>query len=138
MRRPTKGALEAEVANSVVRFQREQQGRGPVEVRVHLVGDMILVRCTGIFTPTETHLSATEEGRRLIKSARQELRSIHQAEIESVIAEIVGCKVIRSYCDVDVQVAEQMEVYVLEMDIEKRLLRQDLDQLSGLITKNGA
>lgn len=133
--RQTKGTIEAEVANAVVRFQREQQGRGPSDVRAHVVGDLLLVRCTGIFTPTEAHLAATEEGRRLIKSARQELRSINHAEIEGLIAGIVGCKVVRSYCDVDVQAAEQMEVYVLGADVEKRLLRQDLEQLSGLVPK---
>lgn len=135
MNRPTKGTIEAEVANAVVRFQREQQGRGPADVRAHLVGDLLLVRSSGIFTQTEAHLSATEEGRRLIKSARQELRGINRAEIESILAEIVGCRVTRSYYDVDVEAAEQIEVYVLEADVEKRLLRQDLDRLSGLAPK---
>jgi uncharacterized protein YbcI len=121
--RPTKGSIEAEVANAVVRFQREQQGRGPEDVRAHLIGELIVVRCSGIFTPTEAHLAATEEGRRLIRSARQELRAINHQEIEAAIAGIVGCKVVRSYGDVDVDAAEQMEVYVLETDVEKRLLR---------------
>jgi uncharacterized protein YbcI len=137
MNRPTKGFIEAEVANAVVRFQREQQGRGPADVRAHLVGDLVLVRCTGIFTQTEAHLAVTEEGRRLIKSARQELRSIHHLDLEGIIAEIVGCPVLRSYSDVNVEVAEQMEVFVLEADLEKRLLRQDLDRLSGVAPKRG-
>lgn len=134
MERPTKGCIEAEIANAVVKFHREQQGRGPSDVRAHLIGDMVLVRCTGIFTPTEAHLSASDDGRKLIKSSRQELRSINQTEIEGVVAAIVGCGVLRSYCDVDVDAAEQVEVYVLEADIEKRLLRLDLDRLSGLTT----
>ena len=135
MNRPTKGSLEAEIANAVVRFQREQQGRGPSDVRAHLLGDLILVRSAGIFTPTEGRLAATEEGRRLIKNARQELHSINHTEIEGIVAGIVGCKVLRSYADVHVEAAEQIEVFVLEVDIEKRLLRHDLDQLSGLAPK---
>lgn len=127
--RPTKGSLEADIANAVVRFQREQQGRGPTDVRAHLLGDLVLVRCSGIFTQTEARLAASEEGRRLIKSARQELRSINHAEIEEIIAAILGCKVVRSYYDLDVAAAEQMEVYVLTTDVEKRLLRQDLNRL---------
>ena len=123
MNRPTKGSIEAEIANAVVKFQREQQGRGPSDVRAHLVGELILVRCAGIFTPTEAHLAATEEGRRLIRSARQELRSINHDEIEAVIGAIADCKVVRSYCDLDVTVSEQMEVYVLEFDLEKRLAK---------------
>ena len=123
MNRPTQGTIESEVANAITRFQREQQGRGPTDVRAHLVGDMILVRCAGIFTPTEARLAATDEGRKLIKSARQELRSITHGEIEAIVAAIVGCPVVRSYGDISVEAAEQMEVYVLNADLEKRLGR---------------
>lgn len=122
MNQPTKGMIEAEIANAVSRFQREQQGRGPSDVKVHLVGDTLLVRCTGILTPTEAHLVATEEGRRLIRSARQELRMISRNEIEAIIANIVGCKVLRSYGDVNVEATELVEVYILEEDVEKRFL----------------
>ena len=121
--------IEADIASAIVRFQREQQGRGPVNVRAHLVGELILVRSSGIFTATEEKLVASEEGRRLIRSAREELRSINRSEIEQTISEIIGCEVVRSYYDVDVTASEQVEVYVLAVDIEKRLLRQDLDRL---------
>ena len=123
--------MEAEVANAVVRFQREQQGRGPTEVRAHLLGDLILVRSNGIFTPTETRLAVSEEGRRLIRSARQELRAISHLEIEEIIAGILGARILRSYFDIHVDEAEQVEVYVLEANIEKQLLRQDTDRLSS-------
>ncbi len=134
---PTKGSIEANISNAVVKFHREQQGRGPTEVRAHLIGDVALVRSSGIFTQTEAHLAATEEGRRLIKSARQELRSIHRAQIEAIIAGIVGCPVLRSYYDLEVESAEQVEVYVLSADVERRLLREDLNRLSGLTPKKG-
>ena len=137
MNRPTKGAVEAEIANAVVRFQREQQGRGPADVRAHLLGDMVLVRCKGIFTPTEERLATSEEGCRLIRSARQELRSINHPEIEEIIGRIIDCVVVRSFYDVDVQVAEQMEIYILDVDIEKRLLRGDLNRLGGLDNRGG-
>lgn len=138
MNRPTKGTIEAEIANIVVRFQREQQGRGPSDVRAHLIGDLVVVRCTGIFTPAEARLAASDEGRKLICSARHELRSIHHAEIESLVGEVAGCRVLRSYADVNVEAAEQIEVYVFESDIEKRLLRHELDRLSGLTGRHGS
>lgn len=122
MNRPTKGAIEAEIANAITRFQREQQGRGPSDVKVHLVRDIVLVRCMGIFTQTEAHLASTEEGRRLIRSARQELRTIYRGDIEAIIGNIVGCQVLRSYGDVNVEAAELVEVYILEKDAEKNLL----------------
>jgi uncharacterized protein YbcI len=129
--RTTKGSIEAEVANALVRFQREQQGRGATDVRAHLVGDIMIVRSGGIFTPTEAHLAASEEGRRLIKSARQELRAIHRKEVETIVARVAAVEVVRSYYDVDVDSAEQVEVYILSVDVEKRLLRQDVERLTS-------
>jgi uncharacterized protein YbcI len=138
MNRVTKGTIEAEIAATTVRLQREHQGRGATEVRAFLVGEMVLVRCTGIFTPAETHLTSTEEGKRLIRQTREELRGIVQEELENAVAAIVGCAVLRSYCDMNVEAAELIEVYVLEQDIEKRLLRQDLDRLGGLLPRKNA
>ena len=136
MSSPTKGTIEAEAANAVVRFHREQQGRGPSDVRAHLVGDLLLVRCSGVFTATEARLAVAEDGRKLIKSARREIHSISHLEIEGIIAGIVGCKVLRSYSDINVEAEEQVEVYVLDQDVEKRLLRHDLNRLTGLRDNN--
>lgn len=132
MERTTKGSIEAEIANAVARFHREQQGRGATDIRAHLLGDMVVVRCGGIFTPTEARLAATDEGRKLIRSARQELRSINRGEIEGIVGGIAGVDVTRSYYDVDVDAAEQVEVYILAQDVEKRLLRQDVERLTNL------
>jgi uncharacterized protein YbcI len=119
----TKGQIEAEVSNAAVRFQREQHGRGPADVRSYLVGDMLLVRSTGIFTQTESHLVTTDEGRRLIMSARHELRSINVRDMEEIVAGIVGCPVLWSYYDVNVEAAEQVEVYILAATFEDRIRR---------------
>ena len=130
VQRVSKGSLEAEIANAVVRFQREQQGRGAQDVRAHLVGDLVLVRSVGIWTPVEAKLAVSDEGRKLIKSSRQELRSINHEEIEAIVAQIMSCEVVRSFFDVDVEAGEQVEVYVLNADAERRLLRQDLNALN--------
>ena len=134
MSRLTRGTIEAQVAAAVVQFQREQQGRGPSNVRVNLIGDLLLVRSTGIFTPTELKLLHTEEGKRIVKSARQELRSIVRGDQEALISAIAACRIVRSYGDIDVDAAEQVEVFVFEADMEKRLLRQELDALNSLGT----
>lgn len=129
---PTKGGIEAEIAKAVVKFHREQQGRGPADVHAHIVGGLVLVQCTGILTVNEGKLAVSEEGRRLILSARRELRSINHLEIEESIAAIVEATVLRSYGDVNVEAGELMEVYVLDTDVERRLLRQDLNRLGEL------
>jgi uncharacterized protein YbcI len=115
----TLGALEAEIANAVTRFHREQQGRGPQDVRAFVVGEMVLVRSSGIFTLTESKLCASDDGRKLILSARRELHSINHQEIELIVARLCACPVLRSYYDVNVEAAEQVEVYILGCNLEK-------------------
>jgi uncharacterized protein YbcI len=116
----TRGELESAVANVAVTFQREQQGRGPTDVRAHVVGELLLVRSRGIFTQTEANLAASEQGRRLIKSSRIELRSINHGEIEAILSDLVGLPVVRSYYDLEVEAAEQVEVYVFAESLERR------------------
>ncbi len=123
----SKGSVEGAVAAAVAKFQREQQGRGTAEVRAYLIGDVVMVRCKGIFTPTEARLATTDEGRRLVKSARQELRTINRAEIEGIVASLVSCPVVRSYYDVDAEAAEQVEIFILAQDAEQ-LIRMEAPQ----------
>jgi len=115
----TRGALESAIANAVSKFHREQQGRGPLDVRAHIFGDLVLVRSTGILTQTENNLCASEAGRLLIQSSRRELRAINHEEIEETVGVLCGCQVLRSYSDLSVEAAEQVEVYVLESNLEK-------------------
>lgn len=128
----TKGALEAEIANAAVKFQREQMGRGAGQVRAFILGDMAIIRSSEIFTPIEKRLAATQDGLKLIQSSRRELSSINHTEIEGIIADIVQIKVIFSYYDVDVERAEQIEIFIFEKDVEKKMLRGDIDKFSGL------
>ena len=128
----TKGALEAEIANAAVKFQREQMGRGAGQVRAFILGDMAIIRSSEIFTPIEKRLAATQDGLKLIQSSRRELSSINHTEIEGIIADIVQIKVIFSYYDVDVERAEQIEIFIFEKDVEKKMLRGDIDNFSGL------
>ena len=43
MAEPTRGEVEAALANAITQFEKEQMGRGPVETRVYIIEDMILV-----------------------------------------------------------------------------------------------
>jgi uncharacterized protein YbcI len=138
MSRVTKGSLEAEISSVAVRLQRKHLGRGASDIRAFLIGDLVLVRCTDIFTPAEALLTATDEGKRLIRQTRDEMRGIVRGELESAVSAIVGCAVLRSYWDMNVEAAELVEVYVLEQDIEKSLLRQDLDRLSGVLPRKNS
>lgn len=105
--------LEQRIAEVIAKFHRDQQGHAPAECVPTLMGDMAIVVSRGIFTPTETTLSRSEEGRKLIQSARREQRALTRRDVEAEVSRVLGRRVLRSYFDLDVRVAEQIEVYML-------------------------
>ena len=105
---------EQGIERAVARYHLEQQGHTPQDCRVVMLSDMAIVRCTGIFTATEQQLVATEEGRKLVQSARREQRALGRRQVEAMVSAAAGREVVRSFYDLDVRVGEQAEIYVFE------------------------
>jgi uncharacterized protein YbcI len=116
----TRQSLEVELANAIARYHRDQQGRPPGRLRATISGNMVFVLSSQTYSPSEEELQRTDEGRKLIKSARRELRSLTREAAHAAISRVVGCPVVRSYWDMDVRVGEQLEAYVLSQDLETR------------------
>ncbi len=49
----SQGEIEAAVCQGMARFQQQFMGRGPQDIRAHLIGDLLLVRLQGILTHGE-------------------------------------------------------------------------------------
>ncbi|MEX0713498.1 MAG: Na-translocating system protein MpsC family protein [Pirellulales bacterium] len=52
----TQGEIEAAVCEAITHFEQEYMGRGPKDIRAHLIGDLVLVRLRGVLTAAEQHL----------------------------------------------------------------------------------
>ena len=69
----TQGEIEAAVCQGMSHFEQEYMGRGPKDIRAHLIGDLLVVRLQGVLTAAEQHLVRTlpvEKGRDLLKQVR--------------------------------------------------------------------
>src|SRR4051794_24532004 len=69
----SQGEIEAAVCAGVTRFEQEYMGRGPKDIRAHLVDGILLVRLMGVLTAAELQLVKTlpaEKGRDLLKQVR--------------------------------------------------------------------
>ena len=113
----TKGQLEAEISEAIIRFQKEYMGRGPEETKTTLVDDMVLVRLRGVMTLAEKKLAGTApdaHGRALIKQTRFELLEKSRAPLEAVIEDITGCKTISLHQDMSTIVGEQIILFTLD------------------------
>ena len=118
-RRMTK-TLEADIAGAVARFHRDEQGHEPARIEAFILGELVIVRCHDVFTPTERDLANTPDGKKLIQSARRDQRALTRRAFEEEVAAVVGRRVLRSFYDIDTRNGEQLEVYVLEHPISGR------------------
>ena len=96
----TKGEVEAEISEAMVKFEVEYMGRGPKEVRSFIVEDMILVRLKGVLTQAEQQLAKSSEGVDLIKMLRTTLIKNARPVLFQVIGDICGIQVLSLYTDI--------------------------------------
>jgi uncharacterized protein YbcI len=112
----TSGEIEAAVSEGMSRFEQTYMGRGPRDVRAHLIGDLLLVRLKGVLTAAEQHLVKTlqaDKGRDLLKQVRIQLIESARPIIEAMIEEIIGVKVLRLHHDISTVTGEEMVLFTL-------------------------
>ena len=117
----TKNELEAEISEAITCFEIEYMGRGPKEVRTHIVEDLIVVRLKVVLTPAEQQLSTSAEGVELIKDMRSRLRESAKAEFSRVISDATGVAVRDILTDISTASNERVFVFVLDSNLGKLL-----------------
>jgi len=118
MASPTRGEVENMLANAITQFEKEHLGRGPVETRVYVIEDMILVRLRGVLTPAEVKLAKTPEGHGLIKQVRTQLLESSRTILEEIVQQVTGCCTVSLHSDISVKTGERVIVFVLSQNLE--------------------
>jgi uncharacterized protein YbcI len=112
----TQGEIEGAIAEGMGRFEQEYMGRGPKDVRAHLIDDMIIVRLRGVLTAAEQHLVKTlspEKGRDLLKEVRSHLIEIARPTMEAMVEGITGAKVLSLHHDISTLTGEEVVLFTL-------------------------
>ncbi len=113
----TRGQVEAEISNAIIRFEKEYMGRGPVEAKTYLIDDMVLVRLKGVLTQAEHRLASGPEaprGRDLVKQVRQELLEKARPILASLIESLTGRTMVSLHTDISTATGERIIVFVLD------------------------
>jgi uncharacterized protein YbcI len=119
----TKGQIEAEISEAVIKFEREYMGRGPEETRSYLLGDMILVRLRGVLTPAEKGLAESSDyaaGGKLVKQVRMQLLEKARPLLETIVRDITGRRVVSLHTDISTRTGERMIIWTLDGQVECR------------------
>ncbi len=117
----TKGQMEAKISEAIIRFEREYMGRGPLETKTYIIGDLILVRLKGVLTRAEQQLTQSENpmnGRQLVKQTRRELIEGGRTLLCSAIYEVTGHRVVSLHTDISTKTGERIIVFTLDKSIE--------------------
>jgi len=113
----TKGQLEAEISDAIIRFEKEYMGRGPIETRTFLIDTMVLVRLRGVLTPAEQQLISginADRGRQLVKQMRTELIEGARVLLEAVVKGITQRTVVSMHTDISTKQGERVIIFVLD------------------------
>jgi len=112
----TLGEIEAAVCDGMSRFEQEYMGRGPKDIRAHVIGDLLVVRMQGVLTAAEQHLVKTlppEKGRDLLKQVRTQLIETARPALEALIRDITGVKPLSLHHDISTLTGEEVVLFTL-------------------------
>jgi uncharacterized protein YbcI len=112
----TQGELEAAICEGVGRFEQDYMGRGPKDIRAHLIADLLVVRLQGVLTAAEQHLVQSlpaEKGRDLLKQVRTHLIETARPVMEAMVADVTGVKVLSLHHDISTVTGEEVILFTL-------------------------
>jgi uncharacterized protein YbcI len=120
----SQGEIESAISAGMSRFEQDYMGRGPKDVRVHLIDDLVVVRLQGVLTAAEQHLVKqlpAEKGRDLLKQVRTHLIETARPTMEAMVQEITGKKVLSLHHDISTITGEEVVLFSLA---ESPLMRE--------------
>jgi uncharacterized protein YbcI len=134
----SQGEIEAAVCDGVSRFEQEFVGRGPRDIRAHLLGSLLLVHLQGVLTPAERQLVAPRlaavgsggdgvhganggngldaeggNGRALLKQVRAHMVAMGRPRLEQLVEAVTGVKLTSVHHDISTVTGEEVIVFSL-------------------------
>lgn len=110
----TQGELEAAACELISRVEQEYMGRGPKDIRAHLIGDLLVVRLHGVLTVAEQQLVKTcDKGRELFKQVRTQLIETARPMMQTMIQKATGAEVLSLHHDISTVTGEEVILFTL-------------------------
>jgi uncharacterized protein YbcI len=112
----TQGEIEAAICEGITRFEQQYMGRGPKDIRAHLIDNLLVVRLQGVLTAAEQQLVKSlpaEKGRDLLKQVRSHLIETARPVMEAMVEEVTGAKVLSLHHDISTVTGEEVVLFTL-------------------------
>jgi len=125
MENKTKGQIEAQISETIIKFEKEFMGRGPAETKTYIIKDMIFIRLKRVLTPAEEQLVKSHEGVDLIKKTRMQLLEGARVLLENMILGITGYQVQSMHTDISTKTGERVIIFTLDKNLEESFSEKD-------------
>lgn len=112
----SQGEIEAAICQGMNRFEQDYMGRGPKEIHAYLLGDLLVVRLTGVLTAAEQHLVTSlpaAKGRDLLKQVRTQLIEAARPMLQAMIQEATGVETRSLHHDISTTTGEEIVLFTL-------------------------
>ena len=112
----TQGEIEAAICAGITHFEQKYMGRGPKDIRTHLIGDLVVVRLQGVLTEAEQQLVKTvspEKGRELLKEVRTQLIETARLVMSDMVEKVTGIPVVSLHHDISTTTGEEVVLFTL-------------------------
>jgi uncharacterized protein YbcI len=115
----TKGQLEAKLSEAVSKFEMEYMGRGPKSIRTYIINDLIVVRLSGILSPSEQKLTDNPQGIELFKKVRSSLFEGGRGYLETLIMDIINVAIVSTHSDISTKTGEKIIIITTDRNLEE-------------------
>jgi uncharacterized protein YbcI len=116
----SKGQIEADISEALIKFEKGYMGRGPEQTRTYIIGEMVIVRLQRVLTPAEQQLAEAPyemRGRTLIKQVRTELLEKARPLLEQIITDLTGRRVRSLHTDISTVTGERVIIFTLDSPV---------------------
>ena len=116
----SKGQIEADISEALIKFEKEYMGRGPEQTRTYIIGEMVIVRLQRVLTPAEQQLAGASDemrGLTLIKQVRTELLEKARPLLEQIILDLTSRNVKSLHTDISTATGERVIIFTLDRPV---------------------
>ncbi len=112
----TRGEIEAAISEEISRFGQDYMGRGPKDIQVNLLEDLLVIRLRGILAAAEQDLVKSlpsENGRDLLKRVRSHLIETTRPVMEAMVEKVTGVEIVTMHHDISTRTGEEVILFTL-------------------------
>lgn len=103
-----------ELSARITQWEKEYLGRGSLTCKADLLRDLAIVTLQGVLTPAEYDLATKSAGREQLKKYRNNLVESGRPQLETIVADVLGRRIISLHTDISTKTGERLIVFRLD------------------------